>query len=69
MCGIAGIWDPTAGADDLARRTLAATTALAHRGPDGDGVWTDPAAGVGLGHRRLAIIDLSPSRRRRPTGD
>jgi asparagine synthase (glutamine-hydrolysing) len=60
MCGIAGIWDPTAGADDLARRTLAATTALAHRGPDGDGVWTDPAAGVGLGHRRLAIIDLSP---------
>jgi asparagine synthase (glutamine-hydrolysing) len=63
MCGIAGIWDPTAGGEALARRTLAATTTIAHRGPDGDGVWTDPQAGIGLGHRRLAIIDLSPGGR------
>ncbi len=34
---------------------------LAHRGPDADGVWTDAAAGVGLGHRRLSIVDLSPA--------
>jgi len=34
---------------------------LAHRGPDGDGVWTDGK--VGLGHRRLAIIDLTPAGR------
>jgi asparagine synthase (glutamine-hydrolysing) len=33
------------------------TDALAHRGPDGSGVWTAP--GIGLGHRRLSIIDLS----------
>ena len=32
------------------------TDAIAHRGPDGSGVWTAP--GVGLGHRRLSIIDL-----------
>lgn len=35
--------------------------ALAHRGPDGDGVWVDPAAGIALGHRRLSIIDLTPA--------
>lgn len=33
--------------------------AIAHRGPDGQGVWTAP--GVGLGHRRLSIIDLAGS--------
>ena len=35
------------------------TQALAHRGPDGDGLWLDDEARVGLGHRRLSIIDLS----------
>jgi asparagine synthase (glutamine-hydrolysing) len=33
---------------------------LAHRGPDGDGTWIDDAAGLALGHRRLAILDPSP---------
>jgi len=35
--------------------------ALAHRGPDADGIWLDPQVGIALGHRRLSIIDLSPT--------
>jgi asparagine synthase (glutamine-hydrolysing) len=34
---------------------------LAHRGPDDRGVWCDAATGVALGHRRLAVVDLSPA--------
>jgi len=61
MCGIAGIWDPDLGwVAELRARAAAMTTALAHRGPDGEAVWLDPAAGIALGHRRLAIIDVSP---------
>ena len=59
MCGIAGIFhcgtikpvDPV--------RVERMCDVLAHRGPDGSGVWTAP--GVGLGHRRLSIIDLAGS--------
>jgi asparagine synthase (glutamine-hydrolysing) len=56
MCGIAGIVDPT-GAPVDAALLRAMTRALAPRGPDGEGYWTAP--GVGLGHRRLRVIDLS----------
>lgn len=56
MCGIAGIFHiETAKPVDPAR-VRQMTDAIAHRGPDGSGVWTAP--GIGLGHRRLSIIDL-----------
>jgi len=56
MCGIAGLVDSSGAPVDgeLLRRM---TRALAPRGPDGEGFWT--AGGVGLGHRRLKVIDLS----------
>jgi asparagine synthase (glutamine-hydrolysing) len=58
MCGIAGILEPAA-TDDLGGIARKMADQLLHRGPDGGDVWTDGDAGVALGHRRLAIIDLS----------
>ncbi|WP_191057628.1 asparagine synthase (glutamine-hydrolyzing) [Geminicoccus harenae] len=64
MCGISGIMLP---APARARPRLEAITAmtarLAHRGPDGGGIWLDRDAGIALGHRRLAIIDKSDAGR------
>lgn len=73
MCGIAGIHhfgEPTRPID--AALLDAMTDSLAHRGPDGRGTWMAP--GVGLGHRRLAILDLSsagaqPMGRKQGTGN
>ncbi len=61
MCGFAGLIDFTR---STSRETLLGVvaemaTALQHRGPDSSGVWVDEEVGVALGHRRLAIIDLS----------
>ena len=57
MCGIAGIFHPHVPKPVDPARVRAMADVLAHRGPDGSGVWTAP--GVGLGHRRLSIIDLA----------
>lgn len=57
MCGIAGIVNYS-GASVAPPVLQAMTDAIAHRGPDGEGHWIE--GGVGFGHRRLAIIDLSP---------
>jgi asparagine synthase (glutamine-hydrolysing) len=61
MCGITGFlhFDCASASVGPTQAVAAMTAALAHRGPDGDGVWSDAAAGIALGHRRLAIIDLS----------
>lgn len=57
MCGIAGIFDRERpiGAVELDRFT----DSLAHRGPDGRGTWI--GEGIGLGHRRLSILDPTPA--------
>src|SRR2546426_8485299 len=56
MCGVAGLWHlDKRPMDGAALRRM--TRALAHRGPDAEGYYEAP--GIGLGHRRLSIIDLS----------
>jgi asparagine synthase (glutamine-hydrolysing) len=75
MCGIAGILSPDPAMVTI-HRLKNMTDALAHRGPDGEGHWIDqagvrsdsagmvgpePPCAVGLGHRRLSVIDLSPA--------
>jgi asparagine synthase (glutamine-hydrolysing) len=63
MCGFTGFLSATGGVDNTqAQATLRHMAhAIAHRGPDSDGYWVDPALGIGLAHRRLAIVDLSPA--------
>jgi len=65
MCGITGLWrQPSPGAGDgIVGDILAMTRRLAPRGPDGDGTWSDTSQGIALGHRRLAIIDVSEAGR------
>ena len=60
MCGIAGILNLNG--EPVSTATLQRMTdTLVHRGPDGEGYYTD--SGIGLGHKRLAIIDLSEAGR------
>ncbi|WP_067561423.1 XrtA/PEP-CTERM system amidotransferase [Halofilum ochraceum] len=56
MCGIVGILDPVTGARPARMDLQRMNDALVHRGPDGEGLFLD--SGIGLGHRRLAIIDV-----------
>jgi asparagine synthase (glutamine-hydrolysing) len=61
VCGICGFVEPLGRRSDAIDGIIRAMSdSLAHRGPDGDGIWTDPSMGIALGHRRLAIVDLSP---------
>lgn len=59
MCGIAGIWSSKSSLNNIAERIKEATDVIYHRGPDGEGHWIDESIGIALGHRRLAIVDLS----------
>jgi asparagine synthase (glutamine-hydrolysing) len=59
MCGIAGLWyfDGSSSLSDIHLMT----GALVHRGPDDHGTWTDDDNNIAMGHRRLSILDLSPT--------
>ncbi|MEE8550241.1 MAG: asparagine synthase (glutamine-hydrolyzing), partial [Gemmatimonadota bacterium] len=61
MCGISGYLSFGAKPDDWEKQLQAMAQCLAHRGPDDAGYWYDSKAGIGLGHRRLAVLDLSPA--------
>ncbi len=58
MCGITGLihLDNAAVSPELLKQM---TNSIAHRGPDGEGQWIE--GNIGLGHRRIAILDLSPA--------
>ena len=67
MCGIAGIvkLDPAATVDEARLKRM--RDVLRHRGPDGEGLWIDGP--VGLGHRRLAIVDVAGGHQPMPSED
>lgn len=61
MCGVSGLLDFRQGqrTEEIISTVERMTETLRHRGPDGSGRWVDAPAGIALGHRRLAVIDLS----------
>ena len=61
MCGLTGSLEvePATPSETLSRQVVAMANTLHHRGPDSAGHWIDAKAGIALGFRRLAIIDLS----------
>jgi len=58
MCGISGCICSVSGLTEVAKNMA---TTLGHRGPDDEGIWIDEVEGVALSHRRLSILDLSPT--------
>ena len=58
MCGICGVLE-LSGAPANRELLTRMTRSISHRGPDGEGIFINGAFGVG--HRRLAIVDLSPA--------
>jgi asparagine synthase (glutamine-hydrolysing) len=57
MCGIAGVFGD--GGADLGRTVEAMVASIRYRGPDDIGVCCEPPVGLGLGHARLSVLDLS----------
>ena len=63
MCGFAGFIGAVPSDIPISSVVTVMTEKIHHRGPDDFGCWVDNAAGLALGHRRLAIIDVTPAGR------
>lgn len=61
MCRIAGIIDKNRSTDQTEPEVKAMCDVMAHGGPDDEGFYTNAKYGLAIGHRRLALIDLSPN--------
>ncbi|OBP15336.1 asparagine synthase (glutamine-hydrolyzing) [Rheinheimera sp. SA_1] len=61
MCGFAGFLSKMQDAEIANNWLIKMGNSISHRGPDDQGQWYHPADGIGLSHRRLAIVDLSPA--------
>ena len=61
MCGIVGCFHPGAGGDGQLHHVAAMAATIVHRGPDAAGQLIDRDAGLALGFRRLAVVDLTPT--------
>jgi asparagine synthase (glutamine-hydrolysing) len=61
MCGFAGYWGSQFSSVEAQNVLQIMGEAIAHRGPDDSGVWFDATNRLGLSHRRLSIVDLSPA--------
>ena len=59
MCGIAGIISFNSSIENGEHTLNRMASSLAHRGPDGQGIWLNSTGNIGFAHRRLSIIDLS----------
>lgn len=61
MCGIVGCFHPGHRGDALGRQVRTMAAMVVHRGPDSEGEFVDDTAGLALGFRRLAVVDLTPT--------
>ena len=61
MCGLVGVFGRNSLHTDLRHVTHKMLSGLTHRGPDDEGVWIEETCRLALGHKRLSVLDLSPS--------